>query len=504
MSKEKIRRKRKSAEKVEHSAEKKKGKKDKSKSGESVQKSTSAEKANPPAEAPGTSTEGEKRRAHGFLGMLTSLRIKKKKSAEKIESDEKIPEKADSAGTDSKSQEKGARRFKHMLSSIWDRKKTKAEKEENVGSAEEKADSAEKAVQKTSTTSNTAEKTGQTSEPSKTDTDEKEKPRSGSAYWEKRAQKKLEKDEQRDVAERAVEIDELKTMRLPEKSLMNKPKATPEKSLEVDKTLRSKSLLRTVSSTTPDMKDYGVLGYGATGKGIVQPMGSKRVQNVKRFFFRIKETIGMTEKTEVSKAFKDSLAHLDKYKICLDTLAEAVCGTIQENPSYRKEDHKMEMAPPANEEEHEMVAKYLESKTDFNDYTNQKKLIDLYMKLGNEKREYIRRGRRSLHNIRTFIQYHYWVIAMRRNELEKLRREMDFAKSELKGAKEPQLIAYKNKLYQEAVTAFQIKLRELTTLLDQVPQHKESHVADLLEWCTCTKKFHEEMAHLAEACEKPP
>ncbi|VDK72488.1 unnamed protein product [Cylicostephanus goldi] len=230
MSKENIRKRRKSAEKV-GSTEKKKGKRpEKSKSRESVQKITSAEKANLSAEVPETSKDVEKSRPQGFLSMLKSLRIKKKKRAEKTGSDEKTPEKAD-AGTDSESQEKGAHRFKHMLSSIWDRSKAKAaEKGENVESAEEKqrTDSADKTSRKTSSVS-TPEKTTQTI--SKTDTEDKEKFQSGLISSEKTARKKLEKDAQRDATERAVEVNGLKTMRLPEKSLMSKPKAEKSRSL---------------------------------------------------------------------------------------------------------------------------------------------------------------------------------------------------------------------------------------------------------------------------------
>ncbi|EYC18117.1 hypothetical protein Y032_0028g1686 [Ancylostoma ceylanicum] len=267
---------------------------------------------------------------------------------------------------------------------------------------------------------------------------------------------------------------------------------------------------RTATSTlstksSPSMNSQICPGFGATGKGVVQapvPVESKRMQNVKRFFFRVKESIGLVEKTEVSKAFTMSLAHLDKYKLCLDTLAEAVCGVIQENPSYRKEDYKMEMAPPTNEEENELVSNCLNTLTGFEDYKNQKIQIESYQKLGTEHREYIRRARRSLHNIRTFIQYDYWVIGNHRTELDTLRREMDFAKSELKSAKDAQLIALKNQMYQLAVSAFEEKLKQVTTLLDELPKHKEMHIADLLEWLSCTKTYHERMAKILEECEK--
>lgn len=71
-------------------------------------------------------------------------------------------------------------------------------------------------------------------------------------------------------------------------------------------------------------------------------------------------------------------------------------------------------------------------------------------------------------------------------ELDTLRREMDFAKAELKAAKDEQLVAVKNQLYNMAVAAFEEKLKKVTALVDDLPKNKATHVADLEEWVTCT------------------
>lgn len=75
---------------------------------------------------------------------------------------------------------------------------------------------------------------------------------------------------------------------------------------------------------------------------------------------------------------------------------------------------------------------------------------------------------------------------------------MDFAKSELKSAKDPQLVDLKNKVYNQAVHAFEGKLNEVTKLMDAVPKNKENHAADLIEWTNCTRVYHEKMAKLLE------
>ncbi|VDO97665.1 unnamed protein product [Heligmosomoides polygyrus] len=210
-------------------------------------------------------------------------------------------------------------------------------------------------------------------------------------------------------------------------------------------------------------------GFTGGGKGIVGRIDDGQSDNkraLKKFFYRLKENIGLAERTEFSKTLSDAFDDLDKYKLCLDRLSESVCTVIQGNSAFRKMDRKTQ--------------------------------IGLYEKQAVEHREYIRRARRALHSIRTFIQHDYWIIGIQRTELDNLRAEMDFAKSELKSAKDPQLVDLKNKVYNQAVHAFEGKLNEVTKLMDAVPKNKENHAADLIEWTNCTRVYHEKMAKLLE------
>lgn len=241
-------------------------------------------------------------------------------------------------------------------------------------------------------------------------------------------------------------------------------------------------------------------GFTGGGKGIVGRIDDGQSDNkraLKKFFYRLKENIGLAERTEFSKTLSDAFDDLDKYKLCLDRLSESVCTVIQGNSAFRKMDQKMELAPPPKQDPYELVASSLSSDP-FEEYKDRKTQIGLYEKQAVEHREYIRRARRALHSIRTFIQHDYWIIGIQRTELDNLRAEMDFAKSELKSAKDPQLVDLKNKVYNQAVHAFEGKLNEVTKLMDAVPKNKENHAADLIEWTNCTRVYHEKMAKLLE------
>ncbi|EYC18113.1 hypothetical protein Y032_0028g1684 [Ancylostoma ceylanicum] len=158
-------------------------------------------------------------------------------------------------------------------------------------------------------------------------------------------------------------------------------------------------------------------GVSGAGKGVVGQADANQGGNkkkMKRFFHKFKETIGIAERTEFSKALSEAMEDMDRYKLCLDRLADAMCTEIQQNPRFRKIEKQMELAPPENQDEYDLVAAWLRTQKDFDDYSNKKIQIDMYQKMATEHREYIRRSRRALHNIRTFIQHDYWVVGLQR------------------------------------------------------------------------------------------
>uniref|UniRef100_A0A1I7XMU9 BAR domain-containing protein n=1 Tax=Heterorhabditis bacteriophora TaxID=37862 RepID=A0A1I7XMU9_HETBA len=204
-------------------------------------------------------------------------------------------------------------------------------------------------------------------------------------------------------------------------------------------------------------------------------------------------------------AVAHTLCRIDlKHKnLCLDNLAHAMCEVTQENPKHRTSDYlQMEIDSPPGEDQYEKVAFYLRNNKTFENYKKCKIHIEVYDKMAAEHREYVRRARCLLKNIRAFIKHDYLVIDIHRGELDQRRREMDFAKSELKAAKELQLIEVKSQQYNQAVQTFEEKLNEVTTMLDLLPKNKEAHINDLLEWTIHTRQHHEKMAKLLDLTEK--
>ncbi|KJH53473.1 hypothetical protein DICVIV_00214 [Dictyocaulus viviparus] len=249
-------------------------------------------------------------------------------------------------------------------------------------------------------------------------------------------------------------------------------------------------------------------GFTETGKGVVtqsEEIASGNKRAIKKFFHRLKESVGIVERTQFSKKLSETMEHFDQYKVdythrafqlCLDHLSDALYTATQENGRFRTAVPKLELAPPPKEDQYEVVASCLTDNKTFEDYRNHKQQVTLYEKQAIEHREYLRRARRALHNIRTFVQHDYWVIALQRTELDSLRSEMDFAKADLAAEKEEQLAEQKRKIYKKAADAYEQKLAEVTSSMNDFPKHRKSHVADVLEWAKCTRSYHDKMAKL--------
>nr|CDJ91745.1 hypothetical protein HCOI_01496200 [Haemonchus contortus] len=129
-------------------------------------------------------------------------------------------------------------------------------------------------------------------------------------------------------------------------------------------------------------------------------------------------------------------------------------------------------------------------------YKNHDTQVSLYEKQAVEHREYIKEARHALHNIRKFIVKEYPAIGVQRKELDDRRREMDFAKAELKAVNDSESIEQKNKSYNEAVKVYEEKLKEVEKRMEEVLKKKEVHLAEVIEWTNRVRQYHEKMSKI--------
>ncbi|EJW81085.1 hypothetical protein WUBG_08005, partial [Wuchereria bancrofti] len=197
----------------------------------------------------------------------------------------------------------------------------------------------------------------------------------------------------------------------------------------------------------------------------------------RKLLMRISEKIGTTEKTEYTKCFNDMCKEVDEYRVIIEDIAQQLISTLQQDPRYvPKPPGKMEVEAPPQEDPFELLQ--LALKITGNQMESKKSYFSLNsallfkkswiseveqiqtsaLKLASLHREYQQKGRRAIHNIRTFINVDYENIRDARNMLEKFRQELDFAKYELKGAKTPETIQVNNALYVDALKNFQKQL----------------------------------------------
>ncbi|VDO66746.1 unnamed protein product [Haemonchus placei] len=135
-------------------------------------------------------------------------------------------------------------------------------------------------------------------------------------------------------------------------------------------------------------------------------------QALKKFIHRVKESVGIAQRTRYSDKLCDDFEQLDNYKQCLDRLNWSLCQAIQGNPSFRK--HGSCLAPPPDEDEYELIAELLKNNDIFKDVQNRDTQVSLYEKQAVEHREFIKEARHALHHIRKFIVKDYPAIGIQR------------------------------------------------------------------------------------------
>lgn len=69
---------------------------------------------------------------------------------------------------------------------------------------------------------------------------------------------------------------------------------------------------------------------------------------------------------------------------------------------------------------------------------------------------------------------------------------MDFAKHELKNAKDQATADVRQKTFKNAQNAYQAQLQKLQSTIDSFPALKDTHVAEVTEFLDWYKKYHEQ------------
>ncbi|KAH7728136.1 Protein F38A5.6 [Aphelenchoides avenae] len=216
---------------------------------------------------------------------------------------------------------------------------------------------------------------------------------------------------------------------------------------------------------------------------------------------RIIQTLGVKQKTKYPDTFLAGMEELENYTKSLQKVANDLCGLLQQNPKLLPEPlGKMEVEPPAGQDPFEQLGQTLNSVSTMLD---DKKLISRYIeltaKLAEQHREFQKTGRRVIHSIRTFLNVNYIDLIDMRKELTNYRDYMDMKKYELENAKTPEMINVKNKEYEEALREYTNHLAKITSLLDGLAVHKETHTRELTKFFAAYRKYHENCIQAAKA-----
>uniref|UniRef100_A0A7E4VY69 BAR domain-containing protein n=1 Tax=Panagrellus redivivus TaxID=6233 RepID=A0A7E4VY69_PANRE len=292
-----------------------------------------------------------------------------------------------------------------------------------------------------------------------------------------------------------------RSRRKPSRSKMSAPKtaedgpgsaeASSKSSRKKDKMSSNRS--ENSSSVNSSSSRHEEKGPGGAGGTMAPPPPRGQI---KRFFLKFTQKMGGIEKTEYSKQFLDTIHDVENYKMVIDDLVISLMSIAQRNARWASHPmERMEFEYDDNENPYERMSPVFgtwssllkEPITDLN-----YKQID---KMGVYHRDFHRRARRALRDMRQFLCIDFPELQEARRVLNQKRQDMDYAKYELRNAKSPEVIEMKNQVYEHSQKLFEEELQKVLRMLDAFPKQKESHLRNVQAFHTVYRYYHAQVDH---------
>lgn len=129
----------------------------------------------------------------------------------------------------------------------------------------------------------------------------------------------------------------------------------------------------------------------------------------KKFFLKLTEKMGGIEKTEYTQEFTETCQDIDNYKLALEDMVSHAIGIAQRNPRFGpKPLVRMEYDYYDNENPYEQLLPAVRTQASLlKGSGSTEKQIQMAEKLGKLCRDFFRRSRRSLKDIRNFLGTEY-------------------------------------------------------------------------------------------------
>ena len=154
-----------------------------------------------------------------------------------------------------------------------------------------------------------------------------------------------------------------------------------------------------------------VAADGASGRVTPPPRGG-----VKRFFLKFTEKMGGIEKTEYSQQFLDTCKEIDNYKLSLEDLVENLIAISQRNSKFlQRPIEKMQFEYDENENPYEKLLPSLRTTISLLASNPIEKYYKSVEKCATLHRDFHRRTKRSLRDIRQFLCFDFDELCQARN-----------------------------------------------------------------------------------------
>ncbi|KAI6241070.1 BAR domain-containing protein [Aphelenchoides fujianensis] len=210
--------------------------------------------------------------------------------------------------------------------------------------------------------------------------------------------------------------------------------------------------------------------------GAHSPLAGPQRSGFKKLFMKLGERVGAVERTEYSAHFLNACRELDQYKVVIEDVAQKLCVLLQQNPKHVPQPlGAMHVEYAEGRNPFELLQGALHKAAGHLEEAPLQQHAEVAKRHAGALKDFQRKGRRALHQIRTFLNVDFDAITEQRRLLNRARQDMDYARHELRNAKSAESIRARN---------------SVIGLLDGSLQQREKHALEVIAFYNYHRQFH--------------
>ncbi|KAH7726650.1 Protein W06D4.3 [Aphelenchoides avenae] len=213
-----------------------------------------------------------------------------------------------------------------------------------------------------------------------------------------------------------------------------------------------------------------------------------------KLFLRAAEVLNVVEQTHLAPEFQTEIKKYHDYNDRVDSLVSGLEGVLQMNPAVLV-NGRIEASERRNP--YEILAKSMKHFRHFCP-ADKKAFVVLSEAITKRfallDREMQVQGRFTIRKLRRFVSHEYHELVEDQRKLSVALELMDEARHKVKQSKTKEILEWNGRVYERAVYEFDQQASQVNEYCELLPQSKEHHQQELLQWFGLLHHHHKQCA----------